>query len=160
VSDKASQNTTVEGKQWLTKALFRIAPALSFRVNFALRAVLKQTVRFRAAVHSAAKPAHHEWVVEVSNLIEKVDLILARKQCGANTVHWRVAPTLLKEERRSRSVQSLRPGALPRSKIHPSRPKTPQTWNRLHLSRSRGRQSQSCSRLTRTKSVRFSGKMG
>jgi len=35
--------------------------------------------------------------VQVADFVEEVDLFLAREQCSADTVHGRVAPTLLKE---------------------------------------------------------------
>jgi hypothetical protein len=37
----------------------------------------------------------HEWVVEVTNFVEKVDLIFARKQRRAYAVYRRVAPPLI-----------------------------------------------------------------
>jgi len=35
--------------------------------------------------------------VQVADFVEEVDLVLAREQRSADTVHGRVAPTLLKE---------------------------------------------------------------
>ena len=100
--------------------------------------------------------------MEISNLVEKMDLIFARKQRGANTVHRRVAPTLLKERRYSRSIESLGPAASPHNRIRPSRPKTLQTSCRPHPSRSRDHRSQSYSRLTHgvSQSREISGKRG
>ena len=134
--------------KWLTEAFFRVAPALSFRVDLALRAVLEQILR-RQAPNGTEKSAYHEWIVEVSNLIEKMDLILARKQCGTNTVHWRVTPTLLKESRHSRCAASLGSAASPHNRTRPSRPKTLRTSRRPRPSRSQGHRSQSYSRLAR-----------
>lgn len=42
--------------------------------------------------------------MKVSNLVKEVDLIFACKQRGANAVHRRVAPTLLKETSNVRSA--------------------------------------------------------
>jgi hypothetical protein len=80
----------------LTEALFGVAPTLAFRVDLSLWTVLKQTLRL-GVEHSAVKSTHHEWVVEVTNFVEKVDLIFARKQRRAYAVYRRVAPPLLKE---------------------------------------------------------------
>jgi RNase P protein component len=60
--------------------------------------MLKQTSEIRVGHFIAKeKTANHEWVMEVPDLIEEVDLVFARKKRCANAVNRRVAPTLLKE---------------------------------------------------------------
>jgi len=39
--------------------------------------------------------AMHEWVVEVPDLVEEMDLVFARKQCRANAVYGRISPSLI-----------------------------------------------------------------
>ena len=56
-----------------------------------------------------AKTAHHERVVEVSNLVEEVDLIFPGEQRRANTVHRRVPPSLIKEMCHSRVLKKSAP---------------------------------------------------
>jgi len=146
VSGRVPQNTTTEETTHRSSSWGRTSIFLSYEPHPEGNAE-KKKLRSRAS-HTAPNSPYHEWVVEVSNLVEKVDLIFARKQCGANTVHRCVAPTLLKEKRYSRSTESPGPGAPPHNRIHPSRPKILQISCRLHPSRSRGHRSQSYSRLT------------
>jgi hypothetical protein len=73
-----------------------VAPALALLVDFPLRAVLKRTLMVSTGP-IAEEQTDHERVMKVPNLIEKVNLIFARKQCSANAVYGRVAPTLLRE---------------------------------------------------------------
>lgn len=86
------------GKQRkLTEVLLRITPALAFRMDIPLRAVLKRTPIISVG-QTAAGETNHERVVKVPNLVEEMDLIFARKQCSANAVYRGVPPTLLKEQ--------------------------------------------------------------
>lgn len=39
----------------------------------------------------------HERLMLVPNIIEEMNLVLAREQCGSNGVHWCVAPTFVVE---------------------------------------------------------------
>ena len=95
---------------------------------------------------------HHEWVMKVSNLIEKMYLAVARKQHNANTVHQHAAPTLLKEKGYSRSTDKHRPRCL-----------TSSTLDKLSVdSRSRSHRSKNHSRLIQEAGnpVRSQGKEG
>ena len=60
-------------------------------------------------VTQGAKSAYHEWVVEVSNLVEEVDLIFPGEQRRANTVHGSVSPSLSKDTCHCRVLRSSAP---------------------------------------------------
>lgn len=60
--------------------------------------MLKQTLRGQyKSGRSKEKTPNHEWVVEVPDLVEEMDLVFAREQCRANAVYGRISPSLLKE---------------------------------------------------------------
>ena len=90
--------STVTGQCARTEVLFGVAPAFALLVQFALWAVLERVVTVSCG-HTYreldGRTADNERSIKArTNVVEEVDLVLLRKERGADAVHGRISPSL------------------------------------------------------------------